>query len=464
MGSRAHRRHLHPRRAVDRPAPARQRQAARDAEAAARPRQLGASWSSTTRRRWRRPTGSSTSAPARASSAARSSPQGTPAQVMADPKSAHRRATSPGGMEIAVPETRRPPGQAASSPIEGATENNLKNVDVEFPLGLFVAVTGVSGAGKSTLVNEILYPALARALYDSARGPRASTTPIRGLEHLDKVIDIDQRPIGRTPRSNPATYTKVFDAHPRGVRADARGARLRLHAGPLLLQREGRPLRGVRGRRREAGRDALPRRRLRALRGLRRQALQRRDAAGPLQGQEHRRGARDERARGAGALRACTGTSCGCCRRSTTWASATSSSGRARPRSPAARRSASSSRASCAKVATGRTLYILDEPTTGLHFDDIRKLLDVLNRLVETREHGGGDRAQPRRDQERRLGDRPRPRGRRGRRADRRRGHAGGGRGGQRRATPAATSRTCSASRARPRVGRRVPELVSASA
>ena len=92
----------------------------------------------------------------------------------------------------------------------GARENNLKDVSAAFPLGLFVCVTGVSGAGKSTLVNHILYPAVARALHGSDRVVGAHDR-VEGLQQIDKVIDIDQSPIGRTPRSNPATYTKLFD-------------------------------------------------------------------------------------------------------------------------------------------------------------------------------------------------------------------------------------------------------------
>src|SRR3954469_26056523 len=135
--------------------------------------------------------------------------QGTPAQVMKDPKSMTGAYLS-GRQEIEVPAERRPRGKAKLV-VEGAKENNLKDVTVEFPLGLLVAVTGVSGAGKSTLVNEILYPVLARELYGTREVP-GKHHAVRGMEQLDKVIEIDQRPIGRTPRSNPSTYTKVFDA------------------------------------------------------------------------------------------------------------------------------------------------------------------------------------------------------------------------------------------------------------
>ena len=92
----------------------------------------------------------------------------------------------------------------------GARENNLKNINVKFPLGTFTVVTGVSGSGKSTLINEILYKALAQKLHRAKMKPGKHKT-IKGIEHIEKVIDIDQSPIGRTPRSNPATYTGVFD-------------------------------------------------------------------------------------------------------------------------------------------------------------------------------------------------------------------------------------------------------------
>jgi len=134
--------------------------------------------------------------------------EGTPEEVMANEKSITGAYLS-GRKFIPVPlERRKPNGNWLE--IIGAAENNLKRIDVRIPLGVFVAVTGVSGSGKSTLVNEILYKALARELHKAKVKP-GEYGEIRGIEHLEKVIDIDQSPIGRTPRSNPATYTGVFD-------------------------------------------------------------------------------------------------------------------------------------------------------------------------------------------------------------------------------------------------------------
>ena len=307
----------------------------------------------------------------RAPGRARRRRRARPRQLKANPASLTGKFLA-GTERIEVPATRRTPQGCIT--VKGAREHNLKNIDVAFPLGVLVAVTGVSGAGKSSLINGILQPALRRKLlgsYDQVGPPRAPST---ASTPIDKVIDIDQKPIGRTPRSNPATYTKAFDAHPRGVRADRRGARLRLPARALLVQREGRPLRGVRGRRRAPGRDALPARRLRHLRGLPRQALQRSDAAGEVEGPQHRRGAGDQRRRGAGAVRAPPRA-----------ARHPADAGRRRlgyialgpvGDDAVGRRGPADQAVARARQARHRQdAYLLDEPTTGLHFEDVRKLL-----------------------------------------------------------------------------------------
>lgn len=149
--------------------------------------------------------------------------QGTPQEIIANKNSITGDYLS-GRKSIPVPSERRP---ATNGYIEvvGARENNLKNINVKFPLGVITAVTGVSGSGKSTLVNEILYKAAAQELYDSRNRP-GKHKEIRGLEQIDKVVNIDQSPIGRTPRSNPATYTGVFD-HIRDLFAMTQDAKVR---------------------------------------------------------------------------------------------------------------------------------------------------------------------------------------------------------------------------------------------
>ena len=249
--------------------------------------------------------------------------------------------------------------------LSGCREHNLQDVTLRLPLGLFTVVTGVSGSGKSTLVNDTLCRALAAApLRRQAAAGRASSAS-RGSSTIDKVIEVDQSPIGRTPRSNPATYSGAFDGIRELFAPGARGARARLRAGPLLLQREGRALRGVPGRRLAARRDALPARSLRHLRGVRRPALRPRDARDPLQGQEHRRRARDDRRGGGGLPRE---------RAERAPAARDAARGRPRLRAPRPagddalrRRGAAhrSSRASSRGARPGRTLYLLDEPTTG---------------------------------------------------------------------------------------------------
>jgi excinuclease ABC subunit A len=135
--------------------------------------------------------------------------QGTPSQIRSNGASPTGKFLS-GRQTIAVPETRRAPGAKKWIAIVGAAANNLKGITVKIPVGLLSAVTGVSGAGKSTLINQILYPALAVRL-NGSQMPVGAHKKITGLSHINKVINIDQKPIGRTPRSNPATYTKVFD-------------------------------------------------------------------------------------------------------------------------------------------------------------------------------------------------------------------------------------------------------------
>jgi excinuclease ABC subunit A len=305
--------------------------------------------------------------------------QGTPAQIRKDPRSLTGAYLS-GRERIEIPERRRPLGKPKVT-IVGAKANNLKNVTVEIPLGVFVAVTGVSGAGKSTLVNEILFPALARELYGSREIPGAHHS-IRGIDLLDKVVDIDQRPIGRTPRSNPATYTKVFDCirdvfamtpearafgyTPGRFSFNVKGGRCEACEGDGVKLVEMHFLADVyvpcevcQGKRFN---DATLRVRYKgkniaevlemSVREAKEHFAVHKDIVRILQTLEDV---------GLGYIR--LGQS-----------SPTLSGGEAQR--------IKLSRELC-KVATGRTLYILDEPTTGLHFEDIRKLLSVLNRLVD---------------------------------------------------------------------------------
>ena len=186
---------------------------------------------------------------------------GTPIQIEMDPKSLTGQYLS-GQRSIPLPVERRRPDAARMLRVLGATQHNLKEIDAALPLGLMISITGVSGSGKSTLVNDVLYRKLAAHFYNASDAPGAHRA-IEGLEHLDKVIAVDQSPIGRTPRSNPATYTAIF-SHIRDLFSRLPEAKVRGYKpGPLLLQRQGRALRGLQGRRRQQDRDALPARRLR---------------------------------------------------------------------------------------------------------------------------------------------------------------------------------------------------------
>ena len=217
---------------------------------------------------------------------------------------------------------------------------------------------------------DTLYRAAARRMF-AARVQPGAHDGIDGLEFLDKVVDIDQSPIGRTPRSNPATYTGAFGADPRVVRRAAGGQGAGLQAGALFLQREGRALRSLPGRRPHQDRDALPAGHLRAVRGVQGPALQPRNSGDSLPRPVHRRCAGDDRGRWCGLLQGGAGDP---------QQAGDLAAGRPRlhPGGPAGdhafRREAQ--RVKLAKElsrrATGRTLYILDEPTTGLHFHDVR--------------------------------------------------------------------------------------------
>ena len=178
--------------------------------------------------------------------------EGTPAEVAANPLSMTGDYLS-GRRSISLPKSRRPQNPDKQLKVVGAYGNNLKDVTLEIPLGgLLTCITGVSGSGKSTLINDTLYAAAARHLYGSTSEP-APHQEISGLELFDKVINVDQAPIGRTPRSNPATYTGLLTPIRDLFFAGAGIARPRLRAGPLQFQRQGRALRGVPGRRHDQG-------------------------------------------------------------------------------------------------------------------------------------------------------------------------------------------------------------------
>ncbi len=304
---------------------------------------------------------------------------GTPREVMANPASLTGAYLS-GRRRIPVRSERRA-GSGRFLEVKGAREHNLKNIDAKFPLGTFIAVTGVSGAGKSTLVNGILYPALARAMH-GARVTPGEHRALLGLEHVDKVIDIDQKPIGRTPRSNPATYTKLFDSirdvfartpearaygyEPGRFSFNVKGGRCEACGGDGVRQVEMHFLADVyvtcescRGKRFN---DATLRVRFKDRNIAEVLELSVREATEVFE--HHRDIAR--------ALRTLEDVGLGYVRLGQP--SPTLSGGEAQ-RIKLSRE--------LARVGTGRTVYILDEPTTGLHFADVEKLLVVLDRLVE---------------------------------------------------------------------------------
>jgi len=285
-----------------------------------------------------------------------------------------------GKRQIEIPKKRRKPN-AQKLELLGAKEHNLKSIDIEFPLGTLIAITGVSGAGKSTLVNNILFPALMKHLHDSSTTVGAHNQ-LLGLQFLDKVISIDQKPIGRTPRSNPATYTKVFDSI-REVLAQTPEARAFGYApGRFSFNVKG-------GRCEECHGDGVKRVEMHFLadvfvpcevcNGKRfndatlRVRYKGKNVSEMLEMTVQEAasffGLHKEIARILQTLE-----DVGLSYLKLGQPSPTLSGGEAQ-RVKLSRE--------LAKVATGKTLYILDEPTTGLHFDDIQKLLLVLNRLVE---------------------------------------------------------------------------------
>ena len=306
--------------------------------------------------------------------------QGRPQQLMAAPGDSLTGQYLTGARSIEMPAKRRK-GSGEKVVVRGARANNLQNVDVAFPLGTLIAVTGVSGSGKSTLVNEILYRSLARAIYRSTDEPGAHDG-IDGLSQIDKVIQIDQSPIGRTPRSNPATYTGLFtfvrelfamlpDSRARGYKPgrfsfNVKGGRCESCQGDGVIAIEMHFLPNVyvtceecKGRR--YNRETLEvRYRGKSIAEMLELTV---DQAIELVENFPTIATR---------LRTLQEVGLGYL---TLGQSATTLSGGEAQRVKLSRE--------LARRGTGRTMYILDEPTTGLHFEDVRKLLDVLNRLVD---------------------------------------------------------------------------------
>jgi excinuclease ABC subunit A len=286
-----------------------------------------------------------------------------------------------GRKKIPLPEVRRPRTPGRELRVVGAKEHNLQDIDVAFPLGQFIAVTGVSGSGKSTLVNDILYTSLAKQIYNARTVPGRHTR-IEGGEHVDKVIHVDQSPIGRTPRSNPATYTGVFD-HVRKLFASTPEAKMR---GYL----QGRFSFNVKGGRCEAcSGDGTIKIEMNFLP----------DVYVPCEvchGARYNRETLEVHYKGktvsevldmpieeaveffeaipaiARHLRTLVDVGLGYVRL-----------GQPAPTLSGGEAQRVKLSAELQKRSTGRTVYVLDEPTTGLHFEDIRKLLLVLGRLVD---------------------------------------------------------------------------------
>ena len=286
-----------------------------------------------------------------------------------------------GKRQIEVPKTRRKPLEGEFLTIKGAKGHNLKNVDLKLPLGVMVCVTGVSGSGKSTLINETLSPILSQKFYRSVKEPLPYDS-IEGLEKIDKIIQIDQAPIGRTPRSNPATYTKVFD--------DIRKLYGELPESKIRNYKAGRFSFNVKGGRCEACKGA-------GVRVIEMNFLP--DVSvmcEECQGKRYNRETLEVRYKGKSIndvlnmtineaveffenipsiiqkIRTLKDVGLGYL--TLGQASTTISGGEAQRVKLATE---------LAKRDTGKTLYVLDEPTTGLHFEDIKVLMSVLNKLVD---------------------------------------------------------------------------------
>jgi excinuclease ABC subunit A len=304
---------------------------------------------------------------------------GTPGHVAQDPRSLTGQYLS-GALKIPIPLLRRP-HNGRKLAVLGATEHNLKNIDVEIPLGLLTVVTGVSGSGKSTLVNEIVYRALAKEIYGSREEPWAHRK-IAGLQFLDKVVRIDQSPIGRTPRSNPATYSGLFtpirdlyamlpESRERGYKPgrfsfNVKGGRCEACQGDGLKRIEMNFLPDVyvtcdvcRGRR--YNHETLQ---------VKYKGYSIADLLGATV--EEALPVLENHPQIRAKLQTLADVGLGYIHLGQ---SSTTLSGGEAQRIKLARE--------LSKRQTGRTFYLLDEPTTGLHFDDVRKLLAVLERLVD---------------------------------------------------------------------------------
>jgi excinuclease ABC subunit A len=307
--------------------------------------------------------------------------KGTPEQIENEGDSLTGKYLS-GELKIEVPELRRLPNGSRIK-VVGARAHNLKNVDVEFPLGVFTVVTGVSGSGKSTLVEDILYPALYRHVYKSAVAEPLEHERIEGLDLVDKIIEIDQSPIGRTPRSNPATYTGLFtpirelyamlpESRTRGYKAgrfsfNVKGGRCEACEGDGMKRIEMNFLPDVyvtcdvcRGKRYNRETLAVKYKGL-SIADLLDTTIE--DALPLLENiPQIKQKLQTLLDVGLGYIKL--------------GQSATTLSGGEAQRIKLAKE--------LSKRATGKTIYILDEPTTGLHFADVHKLLDVLQQLVDT--------------------------------------------------------------------------------